>query len=188
MNDLFRGERVRLSAFDPEELGKAYARWNTDSEFARLLDGVAPRLHSAKAIGKFLEKEVEDQPPAAHYFGIRTLTDDRLVGDLELDVTSWNHRDAFVGIGLGSRDDWGRGYGTEALRLALRFAFLELGLRRVSLTVFEYNPRAVRSYEKAGFRLEGRMRQILNREGRRWDVLYMAILKDEWMEQNGNKN
>lgn len=188
MKDLFKGELVRLSAFDPEEVGRAYARWNLDSEFKRLLDADAPRLYSAKAISKYFEKEVEDQPPAAHYFGIRTLADDRLVGDLNLDVTGWNHRDAFVGIGLGSRADWGRGYGTEAMCLALRFAFLELGLRRVTLTVFEYNPRAVRAYEKAGFRVEGRLRQALQREGRRWDALFMGILKDEWMEQNGNKN
>lgn len=188
MNDLFKGELVRLSAFDPEEVGRAYARWNVDSEFKRLLDADASRLYSAKAISRYFEKEMEDQPPAAHYFSIRTLADDRLIGDLNLDVISWNHRDAFVGIGLGSRADWGRGYGTEAMRLALRFAFLELCLRRITLTVFEYNPRAIRAYEKAGFRLEGRMRQAMSREGRRWDVLFMGILKDEWTERYGNQN
>ena len=62
----------------------------------------------------------------------------------------------------------------------LRYAFAELNLRRVSLSVFEYNPRAMRSYEKAGFVVEGRRRQALNRDGRRWDVIHMGILREEW--------
>ena len=55
-------------------------------------------------------------------------------------------------------------------------------LNGVTLTMFEYNSRAVRSYEKAGFRHEGRMRQVLNKEGKRWDILTMGILREEWME------
>jgi RimJ/RimL family protein N-acetyltransferase len=70
------------------------------------------------------------------------------------------------------------------MNVLLRFAFTEVNLRRVTLSVFEYNPRAIRSYEKAGFRHEGRVRKALNKEGRRWDVLFMGILRDEWMEKN----
>ena len=69
----------------------------------------------------------------------------------------------------------------------LRYGFTEVNLKRVTLTVFEYNPRAIRSYEKAGFRHEGRMRGALNKEGKRWDILVMGILREEWMEQNGYK-
>jgi RimJ/RimL family protein N-acetyltransferase len=67
------------------------------------------------------------------------------------------------------------------MNILLRFAFTEINLRRVTLTVFEYNPRAIRSYEKAGFRHEGRARKVVNKEGRRWDVLYMGILREEWL-------
>jgi RimJ/RimL family protein N-acetyltransferase len=67
------------------------------------------------------------------------------------------------------------------MNVLLRFAFHEINLRRVTLTVFEYNPRAIRSYEKAGFYHEGRVRCLLNREGRRWDLLYMGILREEWL-------
>jgi len=70
------------------------------------------------------------------------------------------------------------------MRILLRYAFTELNLRRVTLTVFAYNPRAIRSYEKVGFRHEGHLRDFLNREGRRWHELYMGILREEWMEQN----
>jgi RimJ/RimL family protein N-acetyltransferase len=70
------------------------------------------------------------------------------------------------------------------MRLALGFAFMELNLHRVSLNVFEYNPRAVRSYEKAGFHVEGRQRQALLRNGKRWDAIEMGILREEWLEMN----
>ena len=184
MKDILKGSLVRLAAVDHEELAKAYAAWNQDTELTCLMDTRA-RLHSIKAIKEFFEKETLEPSPASHYFSIRALDDDRLLGDINFDViNSWGSRDAFVGIGIGSRADWGRGYGTDAMNIGLRFVFTELNLRRVTLTVFEYNPRAIHSYEKAGFKLEGRMRGALLKDGARWDMLYMGILREEWMEKN----
>ena len=131
-----------------------------------------------------MEKEVQEISPASYYFSIRTLADDKLIGELGLDVINWSGRDAFVGLGIGETEYWSKGYGTDVMNILLRFAFTEINLRRVTLTVFEYNPRAIRSYEKAGFRHEGRMRKMLNKEGRRWDKLFMGILREEWMERN----
>ena len=182
MKDIYRGELVRLSAMDAEEAGKAFARWSRDSEFRRLLDSGVSQLHSAKGVQKWLEKELEEQSVNQHWFSIRKFDDDRLLGDIDLYIYTWTGRDAFVGLGIGEREFWGRGYGTDVMKVILRYAFTEVNLNRVSLTVFEYNPRAVRSYEKAGFRHEGRMRQVLNKEGKRWDILTMGILRDEWME------
>jgi RimJ/RimL family protein N-acetyltransferase len=70
------------------------------------------------------------------------------------------------------------------MQLILGYAFMELNLHRVSLDVFGYNLRAIRSYEKVGFKLEGRKREMLLREGKRWDLIYMGILRAEWLEQN----
>ena len=182
MKDIYRGELVRLGAMDAEEAGKAFARWSRDSEFRRLLDSGVSQLHSAKGVQKWLEKELEEQSVNQHWFSIRKFDDDRLLGDIDLYIYTWTGRDAFVGLGIGEREFWGRGYGTDVMKVILRYAFTEVNLNRVSLTVFEYNPRAVRSYEKAGFRHEGRMRQVLNKEGKRWDILTMGILRDEWME------
>ncbi len=185
MNEILKGELVRLGAVDPEEFGKALTRWKRDSEFQRLADSGPSPLRSSKAIQKWLEKEAEEMGPGAHFFTIRSLDGDRLIGDIGLHVVNWGGRDAFVGIAIGERELWGKGHGTDAMRIILRYGFTEINLRRVSLTVFEYNPRAIRSYEKAGFRHEGRLRQFLNREGRRWDMLYMGILREEWMIHNG---
>jgi len=184
MRDIFTGKLVSLSAFDPEEMSKAFPRWNLNSEYFRLLNSSARPMQSVKAAAKWMEKEAEEISPANYYFSIRTLEDDRLIGEIGLDVVNWPGRDAFVGLGIGETEYWSKGYGTDVMNVLLRFAFTEINLRRVSLGVFEYNPRAIRSYEKAGFRHEGRLRHLLNREGRRWDNLFMGILREEWLELN----
>ena len=181
MNDIFTGKLVRLSAFDPEEMSKAFTRWNLNSAYVRLLNSSARPMQSAKAAAKWMEKEAEEISPAGYYFSIRTLAEDKLIGELGLDVVSWPGRDAFVGLGIGETEYWSKGYGTDVMHVLLRFAFTEINLRRVTLTVFEYNPRAIRSYEKAGFRHEGHLRNYLNREERRWNEQYMGILREEWM-------
>ncbi|MEO8357301.1 MAG: GNAT family protein [Chloroflexota bacterium] len=184
MKDIFTGKLVRLSAFDPDEMSKAFPRWYLNSEYVRLLNSSARVMQSPKAALKWMEEEVGEMSPASYFFSIRTLADDKLIGELGLDVFNWSGRDAFVGLGIGETEYWGKGYGTDVMNVLLRFAFTEINLRRVTLTVFEYNPRAIRSYEKAGFRHEGRVRQMLNREGRRWDELFMGILREEWLELN----
>ena len=183
MKDIFKGELVRLSAVDHEELGKAYAVWNQDSELTRYMDARTVSLRSAKSISDFFEKENKEQSPVGHPFTIRALDDNRLLGDIGLYVTNdWGPRDAFVGIAIANRNDWGKSYGTDAMKIILRYAFTELNLRRVTLNVFEYNPRAIRSCEKTGFQHEGRLRGALLRDGKRWDMLYMGILCEEWKE------
>src|SRR5690242_18788002 len=159
MKDILTGKLVRLSAFDPEEMSKAFPRWYLNSEYQRLLNSSIHPMQSAKAAQQWMEEEISEMSPANYMFSIRTLADDKLIGEIGLDVITWPGRDAFVGLGIGETEYWSKGYGTDVMNVLLRFAFTEVNLKRVTLTVFEYNPRAVRSYEKAGFRHEGRKRQ-----------------------------
>jgi len=182
-NDLLTGALVRLAAFDPQTMAEALSRWGRDSEYWRLLAADPARLHSAKATREWLEKEMDNKLSSFYLFSIRTLENDSLVGEIGLEGVVWSHSESFVGISLGERRNWGKGYGTDAMRILLRYAFTELNLARVSLDVFEYNPRAIRSYEKAGFKVEGRARQFLNRDGQRWDLIFMGILRDEWLNR-----
>lgn len=184
MKDVLRGKLVRLSAFDPEEMSKIFPRWHRNSEFLRLLNASARPMQSSKAELKWMEEEVGEMSPGSYFFTIRTLAEDKLIGEVGLDVVTWPGRDAFVGLGIGETEYWSKGYGTDIMNVLLRFAFTEMNLKRVTLTVFEYNPRAIRSYEKVGFRHEGRKRFLLHREGRRWDELYMGILREEWLALN----
>ena len=138
-------------------------------------------LFSSKKITEWIQKDQEKDPPSVYSFCIRKLDDNRLIGFIGLDGDIFTHGEAFVGIGIGERQFWSKGYGTDAMKVILRYGFLELNLRRVALTTFEYNPRAVRSYEKAGFVHEGRVRECLYREGRQWDLLFMGLLREEWL-------
>lgn len=178
--DLFQGQLVRLGSEDPQIMADAFARWNQNSEYYRLLDSDPAHLWSARKIKEWFEKDLEAALPNNLLFSIRALAGDSLIGFIAFDGISWTNRDTFVAIGIGEQDFWSKGYGSDAMRLMLRYGFTELNLHRVSLTVFEQNPRGIRSYEKCGFSHEGRIRDFLLRDGRRSDMLHMGILRSEW--------
>jgi RimJ/RimL family protein N-acetyltransferase len=188
MKDLFRGELVRFTLEEPETSAKLEIRWQRDTELHRLADSGPARLHSEKAIKDWIEKQGEKGfPPDRYYFTVRTLAEDQYIGSLGIWV-DLIHSEAWVGLGIGEREFWSKGYGTDMMRLCQRYVFSELCLERLSLGLHEYNPRALRSYEKCGFRLEGRTRQDTLREGKHTDSLWMGILREEWLQmQNGDE-
>jgi len=110
---------------------------------------------------------------------------DRLVGTCAFSQLDGDNGSTLFHITIGEPDAWGKGYGTEATELMLAHAFTRLALHRVALTVFEFNSRAIRSYEKCGFTIEGRARQAIFREGRFWDEIHMSVLLEEWEKRQG---
>ena len=104
----------------------------------------------------------------------------RLVGLTTFSNLDPDNGSVLFHITIGEPDAWGQGYGTEATGLMLQLAFERIGLHRVSLSVFSFNERAIRSYQKSGFRLEGRAREAILRNGERFDELSMGILAQEW--------
>jgi len=178
-SDLFTGKLVRLAVSNAEVDAPIVAHWSRDTEYHRLSDDAPAYPRSVKQARAWLERDSD----RAFGFAVRTLSDDRLIGGIGLWLESWAHGEAWVGIGIGDREYWGNGYGTDAMCLILRYAFAELNLRRVSLGVFAHNPRAIRSYEKAGFRREGLVRSDCLRDGQRQDSVFMGILRDEWLNR-----
>jgi RimJ/RimL family protein N-acetyltransferase len=184
--NLLLGRLVRLAALDPDKDPEIIARWSFDAEYRRLLDSDPARPERAAPIKAELEKRAERENSFG--FGIHTVPEDRLIGFVNLWIASWASAEAFVGIGIGERAYWGKGYGTDAMQLALRFAFSELNLERVSLEAFANNTRAIRSYEKAGFWLEGVQREWVRRDGQRGDVVSMGVLREEWAQINDERD
>jgi UDP-4-amino-4,6-dideoxy-N-acetyl-beta-L-altrosamine N-acetyltransferase len=105
---------------------------------------------------------------------------DMPIGTTGFHQINFKNRNAMFGISIGDKEVWGQGFGTEAMFLMLQYAFDTLNLHRVGLQVFEYNERAIRVYEKLGFRQEGVLRQEHYREGRYWDTMFMGLLREEW--------
>ncbi len=181
--NILTGQLVSLAAVDPDRDSAIIARWSYDSQFWRLVD-TDPAF---PGLPRSIQRALEERPVERPRFGIHTLYDERLIGLIGLHTLFPIQREAIMGIQIGERSDWGKGYGTDALRVLLRYAFGELNLLRVSLSVLEGNERAMRSYEKCGFRYEGRERQAWAYDGRRWDEIYMGLLRDEWQSMNNEQ-
>ena len=116
------------------------------------------------------------------YFTIRKLSDDRLIGFIRLDKIEWSNGAGDIQIGIGEPEVCRQGFGSEALQLMLRYTFDELNLYRLSALVPEYNYQALNFFKKAGFKEEVRRRQALNRDGRRWDLIHLGLLQEEWRQ------
>jgi RimJ/RimL family protein N-acetyltransferase len=182
--DLYTGKLVRLTAFRPEDK-EALSRWTHDNDYMRNLDGDPARPRPASFFAE-LDRDKQREREANHVeFYIRTLAEDKLIGFADLNM-QWNNQVGWLGIGIGEPEYRGKGYGSDALRLVVGYGFRELGLYRVSLGVFSYNERAIRAYEKVGFEREGTLRAALYRDGQRYDVIFMGILRPEWEKQVDN--
>lgn len=180
--DLFRGTLVRLAARRPEDL-EAFSRWSEDSVYRRLVDTEPARPLTPEEVAAGPDGGASTSHSTA--FRLRTLDDDTLIGFVALFNIEWPHGSAMLAIGIGEAAYRGQGYGSDALRLILNYAFRELNLYRVGLDVIGSNARAIRAYERAGFRREGAWRGAVLRDGARQDRVLMGILRDEWAALQG---
>ena len=183
MKDLYRGSLVRLSSTSPEAMAKASAHWRRDTELHRLADTDPAQLWSEKRIKERIEKQKDSR---AYRFSLHTLADDKLIGIIGL-VPDETCEDAWLYIAIYERDYLGKGYGTDGMKLIMQYGFLELNLRRISLGLNSYNERALKTYQKAGFQLEGRIRSDVIKDGKRYDGLFMGILREEWIALQESK-
>ena len=178
-DNLFQGKLVRLVA--PSERDAAdLARWTEDASYLRAVDSDYARPLSPEEAVQRLGPDNAD--PSRVEFHLRALSDDRLIGFVAIHSIEWNNGGGLLAIGIGEAGYRGKGYGSDALQLILRYAFHELNLYRVGLDVIATNTRAIRAYERMGFQPEGRMRGAVLRDGNRTDRIFMGILRDEWSE------
>lgn len=176
--NLLRGEKVRLTAVTATDLA-AITRWWSDPDFLRLYDTAPAAPRNDEQISRRLD--LSQTSPDIFLFAVRLLDDEEeLIGLLEMDGVSWPHRTTFVSIGIGDTRYRGLGYGHEAMQLGLNFAFNELNLYRVCLTVLAYNEQAIALYEHIGFTREGTYREHIERDGRRYDMYLYGLLRREW--------
>ena len=167
------GQKVCLRPIERSDI-PTFVRWFNDPEVTRYLQTYMPMSLAEEE--RWFEEYLGDK--SQRIFGIVTM-DGRLVGNIGLHRIDWKDRQAMLGIVIGEKECWGQGFGSDAIRTLVRFAFREMNLYRVYLTVYEYNARALRCYERCGFQLEGRMRRAHFHDGSYHDELMLAVLREE---------
>lgn len=178
INDsLYEGAHIRLTAYREDDAAKMIP-WFQDPAFTRNLNAGAAFPKTEKQIADMRQEAVASAND--YEFMIRHRETDALLGFIGLDGILWNNGCCAMFLGIGDADCRGKGYGSEAITLLLRFAFEELNLHRVALSFFAYNERGRRVYEKLGFVHEGVQRDFIRRDGHYYDMILMSMLRDEW--------
>jgi len=172
------GEGIRLRAIEESDIPR-FVAWLNDPDVYKNLRLLFP-------LGMDMEQawyaRLKDRDPATRPMGIEIERPEGwvLIGNIGFNSVDWVNRNVEVGIFIGEKLFWSQGYGRKAMRLLLQFGFETLNLHRIMLRVHANNPRAIRSYEAAGFIHEGVLREDLFQDGRYFDVLVMSILDSEW--------
>ncbi|MCH4890250.1 GNAT family N-acetyltransferase [Acidaminobacter sp. JC074] len=174
---MYTGEKIRLRAYTTGDIEQAQAYVN-DPEVKHYLTPTVPFPLTYSDEKKFIEGMSAFKD--AYSFAIDTL-EGKYIGGCGLNKVDWKNRTCVVGIFIGDKSYWGKGYGTDAMKVLINFIFDEMNLNRIELNVYSFNERAIKSYEKCGFVKEGVLRQALYKAGAYHDEVIMSILKDEYV-------
>jgi len=175
---MIEGALIRLRCPERGDL-PTFVKWINDPEVTEFLQFEPPMSLEDEEVWYQEMLKGKDRT-----FVIET-KDGRPIGNIGLIGLDWKNRRTEIGIMIGEKDAWSKGYGTDAILVLLRYLFGELNLNRISLFTDVNNPRAIRCYEKCGFRSEGVMRQHRFKRGRYIDCVLMSILRTDWERPNG---
>lgn len=178
MKNPFRiGDRIYLRPVEVEDV-PVLQKWVNDPEVNQYLGVYLP--YNAVREREWVEGLYKD--PANVVLVIALIEGDRPIGNCGLHQLRMDppNRCAELGIVIGEPEFQNRGYGAEAMRLLCGYGFNRLNLHRIGLRVYEYNRRAIRCYEKVGFRREGALREGRFLDGRWHDVVLMGLLEHEF--------
>jgi RimJ/RimL family protein N-acetyltransferase len=171
------GRSLYLRPIERED-ADVYQAWMNDREVSRNL--LLHRPVTREDEMRFTERASAGSEPGEANFAIVRKKGDLLIGTAGLHAIDWRRRMAGFGIEIGRKEEWGKGYGTEATELVVTYAFRDLNLNRVWLWVYEFNARGIGAYKRVGFRTEATLREDCFIDGRYWDVHHMGILRSDW--------
>jgi diamine N-acetyltransferase len=172
-----RGEKVYLRPPERDDV-PLFVAWFSDADVLRHLMMRAPM--SVAMEEAWFERMLTAEGKTDYHFVICLLTDGRPIGTVGLNDIHERSGHAEFGIAIGEKEEWGKGYGTDALNAICDFGFGELRLERIELHVYAENERGRRAYLKAGFVHEGTLRRAHFARGQHQDVHLMSQLRDEW--------
>lgn len=181
---MFSSERLYLRKIEMNDW-EQYHIWRNDTE-VMVTTNPALDVYSPKDTKGFVA-EVLIKPDSSKSYMIIDKASQVSIGITSLINIDFKNRNAECIIDIGEKTYWGKGLGTETLEILLNYAFQELNLHRVSLRVFSFNEKAVHVYGKLGFKEEGVSRECLFRNGGWHDIIYMGILKGEYLQRQRSR-
>lgn len=168
------GERIYLSPRNTEEIEK-FTEWLNDFETTDYT-GRSAIITTLEVEKKYFEENMDKN----YNFFIVTLDNDKLIGTVGLENYDSINRTATLGIFIGDKDYRSQGYGTEAIKLILDYGFNYLNLNNIKLDLMSFNERALKCYQKCGFKEYGRRRKCKFINGKYYDTIEMDILAEEF--------
>jgi RimJ/RimL family protein N-acetyltransferase len=179
---MLKGKLVGLVPFSKEYI-PAFLKWLNDPEITQYLMIYLPLTLEQEM--DYYEKAVRDTNSVRFSIVINNPDQhpEKLIGNIGADI-NWKDRVATLGILIGEKDYWGKGYGADALNVMIGYCFSTLNMARVELSTYEYNIRAQKCYHKVGFIDEGIKRKAKYHDGNYYDILMMGFLRDDWDSKN----
>ena len=174
---MLTGHKVRLRAITRDDLERL-CQFNNDVEVELAGGGDPPTPQSVARLHAEYDGQVSTGGRDGTSFAIEA--DGVCIGQCALFQFDAVAQSCALGITIGDKGYWGRGYGSDAIRLLLDYAFRLRNIRRIYLTVNSTNERAIGAYRRCGFVEEGRLRQHVWSAGQYIDLVNMGILRDEW--------
>lgn len=168
------GERIYLRQLNEADASQNYCNWLNDPEVNKYLE---TRQSTIQALRKYIKKQLDN--PNSFFVGIFDKENDKHIGNIKLEPIDWKKKKAIFGILIGDKNYWGRGIGTEAVKLIVDYAFQTLGIDEVELGVISENKRAIRTYEKADFKVIEVKEKAVNHDGVLYDYVIMLIKKQK---------
>jgi RimJ/RimL family protein N-acetyltransferase len=168
---ILQGERLILRDLTLDDVGEAYERWMNDPEVIRFLESRF-RPHTIASIREFVRAQQDD--PASLFLAMVVRDSRRHIGNIKLGNISPHHATGEVGLMIGEKDCWNRGYATEAVRLISDYAFQVLGIHKLIAGFYAANEGSINAFRKAGFSIEGVQKELVEFDGARMDGILMG--------------
>ena len=177
---MYKGKLVKLRAYKESDIERG-TEFINDEEVKKFLYTDIP-FPSTKWEEEEWVKSRKSNSDCTYDFAIEDLETGKYIGGCSINECNSKNRNCTIGIMIGDKEYWGKGYGSDSLKVLIKFIFEEVNMNKIKLNVFSFNSRAIACYKKVGFIEEGVLKKELYRNGKYHDIIIMSLFKDDWIK------